>query len=167
MSQIDLFSVFAFSRKRLSDLLDKLAQMPDCDQILAWRPGPGRAHIAWQFMHLAATDDRHLNVRMRSGEPAEAEYVRRFAGGSTPDDDIPTIAEIRKYLTERREALVAHLKTLTAEQWDQKPTPDAQWTYREWIQLLAWHEGHHHGQAHITYNLFRAQHPLADSKLGH
>jgi len=40
-------------------------------------------------MHIAATDDRHVHMRMTGGQPQEAENVRRFAGGSTPDESIP------------------------------------------------------------------------------
>jgi uncharacterized damage-inducible protein DinB len=107
-------------------------------------------------MHLGATDDRHLNVRMTGGQPTNPEYIRRFAGGSTPDDDIPSLETIRAYVTERRAALTAHLAALTPEQLAQKPNEEAPWTYGEWIKLLAWHEAHHHGQAHITLNLYRA-----------
>ena len=30
------------------------------------------------------------------------------------------------------------------------------WTLQQVIELIAWHEGHHHGQAHLTLNLFKA-----------
>jgi hypothetical protein len=130
--------------------------MPDPAGALGWRPGPGRAHVAWQLMHVAATDDRHLNVRMRGGEAAEPEFVRRFAGGSTPDDQIPPARLIREYLTTQREALLAHLRALSEADLERKPNEQAPWTYREWVEVLAWHEGHHQGQAHLTLNLYKA-----------
>src|SRR5262245_627753 len=108
MNKADLQELMEFSRKKTLELLDNLAKQPDPAKVLAWRPGSGRAHLAWQLMHLAATDDRHLGVRMKGGEPTEPEYVRRFAGGSTPDDNIPSLDEVRRYLTERREAILAH-----------------------------------------------------------
>jgi hypothetical protein len=154
----------AFSRKKTMDLLETIAKTPQPEKLLAWRPGPGRAHIAWQLIHIAATDDRHLYVRMKGGEPREPEYVRRFAGGSTPDDTIPTVAEIRRYLNERRQELLEHLRTLSESQMGTKPRPDAPWTYDEWFQVLTWHEAHHQGQAHLTVNLYRAAHePTAKS----
>jgi hypothetical protein len=110
-------------------------------------------------MHIAATDDRHLNARMRGGEPASPELVRRFAGGSTPDDEVPTLAQVREYVEGQRAALLAHLRTLSEAQIEQKPNEQAPWTYREWIEVLAWHESHHHGQAHLTFNLYKAAHP--------
>ena len=107
-------------------------------------------------MHLAATDDRHAHVRMTGGEPHQPEYVRRFGNGSVPDDDIPALDEIRTYLTSQREAMLAHLRSLDESALDTKPNEQAQWTYREWLKLLAWHEAHHQGQAHLTLNLYRA-----------
>jgi DinB superfamily len=156
MNQADFVQLLELSRKRTNTLVDTIANRPDAPALLAWRPGAGRAHIAWQLMHIAATDDRHLNVRMRNGEPASAEFVRRFAGGSTPDDDIPAIDTIRNYLTQCRQAMLDHLRTLSDAQLATKPTPDAQWVYEEWFRVLAWHEAHHHGQAHLTFNLYRA-----------
>src|SRR5262245_148442 len=113
MNAADLERLFIYPRNKMFELLDAIEKTPDPQSVLGWRPGPGRAHIAWQMMHVAATDDRHLHVRMRGGEPAESELVRRFAGGSVPDDDIPTPAAVRRYLTSRREELLAHLRTLS------------------------------------------------------
>ncbi len=59
-----------------------------------WTPATGRAHLAWQLMHVAATGDRHLHVRMTGSEPQEPEWVRRFANGSVPDEDIPPVAVV-------------------------------------------------------------------------
>ncbi len=158
MTRDDLLEWMAFARQRTLNFIETLAKESHLQTILGWRPGPGRAHIAWQLMHLAATDDRHLNVRMKGGEPQESEYVERFAGGSTPDDTIPTLDEIQRYLGERREALLEHLRSLDDSQLSQKPNEQAPWVYSEWLQVLAWHEAHHQGQAHLTFNLFKATH---------
>src|SRR5438067_1122707 len=112
MTAADLVAWLEFSRKRTMDLFDTIAKRPDAPAVLAWRPGPGRAPIGWQLMHLGATDDRHLNVRMKGGEPSNADYVRRFAGGSTPDDNTPSLDEIRHYVLERRQAIVDHFRSL-------------------------------------------------------
>ena len=85
MTRADIRSFLEFVRKKTLDTLDAIAKRPDATELLGWRPGPGRAHIAWQLMHIAATDDRHLGVRMKGGEAADQELVRRFAGGSTPE----------------------------------------------------------------------------------
>lgn len=159
MTGADLRLMLEYNRKRTLGTLDAIAQRPDAAAVLAWRPGPGRAHLAWQLMHVAATDDRHLNVRMKPGEPTEAEYVRRFAGGSTPDEEIPSVDVIRQYLTDRRTAMLDHLAGLTDADLGTKPNEQAPWAYQEWFMLLAWHEAHHQGQAHLTFNLYKAAHP--------
>jgi uncharacterized damage-inducible protein DinB len=156
MTILDLIEFLDFSRQKTVATLEALAKEADPKKALAWRPGPGRAHAAWQLMHIAATDDRHVHVRMTGGQPQEAEYVRRFAGGSTPDDDVPSLDAIRAYLDAQRRELKAHLSGLDASMLDKKPNEQAPWTYREWIKVLAWHEAHHQGQAHITLNLYRA-----------
>jgi DinB family protein len=167
MTSADLESFLTMSRKKTLELLEAIAKQPQQAAILSWRPGPGRAHIGWQLMHIAATDDRHLLVRMKKLEAKEPEYVRRFAGGSVPDDQVPTIDEIRRYLSERRQALLEHLRTLKAYHLTAKPNADAPWVYEEWFQVLAWHEAHHQGQAHLTHNLYRAAHDPSMEKVGH
>src|SRR5688572_12159705 len=117
----DLIEFLDFNRQKTLGLLDTLAKEPDAARALGWRPGPGRAHVAWQLMHIAATDDRHVHVRMTGGQPHNAEYVRRFAGGSTPDDDIPSLDEVRRYLDSQRQDLLAHLRGLDAGMLDKKP----------------------------------------------
>ncbi len=86
--------------------------------------------------------------------------MKRFAGGSVPDDAVPELADIRRYLTERRAALLEHLQSLDDGQLEQKPNAAAPWTYREWVKVLTWHEAHHQGQAHLTFNLYRAAHDV-------
>jgi|SRR5947209_10488175 len=156
MTRADVRSFLEFVRKKTLDTLDAIAMRPDAAELLAWRPGPGRAHVAWQFMHIAATDDRHLGVRMKGGEPASADYVKRFAGGSTPDENVPTADEIRKYLTERRSAMLDHLMSLSDADLAKKPNDQAPWEYGTWFQVLTWHEAHHQGQAHLTINLYKS-----------
>ena len=157
MTKTDMVEMLEFVRKKTNDLLDAVAKMPDAPAALAWRPGPGRAHLAWQLMHIAATDDRHLYVRMKGGADAkEPETVRRFAGGSTPDDTIPTLDEIRRYLTDRRKEMLDHFRSLDDAALATKPNDKAPWTYQEWVRVLVWHEAHHQGQAHLTLNLYKA-----------
>jgi len=156
MTIADLLEVLDFNRQKTLATLDAIAKLPDPAKALGWRPGPGRAHIAWQLMHIAATDDRHVHVRMTGGQPQEAENVRRFAGGSTPDENIPSIDEIRRYLTVQRENVTTYLKKLDPAMLDRKPIEAAPWAHREWVKVLSWHEAHHQGQAHITLNLFKA-----------
>lgn len=159
MTTADLRKMLELVRGKTLSLLAEIETANNPAEVLSFRPGLGRAHVAWQLMHLAATDDRHLNVRMKASQPANPEYVRRFAGGSTPDDAIPSLAEVRAYLTETRAAMLAHLDSLTADDLLRKPQPESQWTYADWFPVLIWHEAHHHGQAHLSLNMYRANHP--------
>jgi len=156
MAFADLIEMLDFSRQKTLVLVDKLAEQANVQSALGWRPAPGRAHIAWQLMHIAATDDRHVHVRMTGGQPQNPELVRRFAGGSTPDDNIPTLDEMRHYLATQRAEVLGHLKKVPDSALTTKPNDQAPWTYQEWLKVLAWHEAHHQGQAHITFNLYRA-----------
>lgn len=156
MSRNVLRKHLEFPRVKTLELIEMIATHPDADQILIWRPGPGRAHIAWQLMHIAATDDRHLNARIRRCDPVSPEFVQRFAGGSTPDDQTPSLDEIRHYLTERRADLLSFLESTPEEAFSQKPYDGSPYTLQDWFHVWAWHEAHHHGQAHLTLNLYKA-----------
>lgn len=160
MSLSALIETLDFNRQKTLGLIDGLAKLGDVQKVLGWRPGPGRAHLAWQLMHIAATDDRHVHVRMTGGQPQEPAYVQRFAGGSTPDDDIPTVEEIKRYLDTQRKELLAHLAKLDDAALKTKPNEQAPWTYGEWLRVLAWHEAHHQGQAHLTVNLYKTAHGI-------
>jgi uncharacterized damage-inducible protein DinB len=85
--------------------------------------------------------------------------VRRFAGGSTPDEQVPTLDEIRAYLAAQREELKSQYAQLKESDLATKPNAQAPWTYHEWIKVLVWHEAHHQGQAHLTLNLYKAANP--------
>lgn len=156
MSRAEMRKQLEFARKKTLELLETIAKQPDPAKALGWRPGPGRAPIAWQLMHIAATDDRHLNVRIRAGEAKEPAFVGRYAGGSTPDDVIPSVEEIRRYLTDRRADMLVLLDTATDDEMAKKPYEASPYTLEEWFRVWIWHEGHHHGQAHLTLNLFKA-----------
>ena len=77
---------------------------------------------------------------MRGGEPHDTELVRRFAGGSTVDDGVPTLAQIRGYIDSRRSEMLQHLAALAESDLATKPNEKAPWPYLEWFQVLAWHE---------------------------
>jgi uncharacterized damage-inducible protein DinB len=160
MTFADLIESLDFNRGKTLAFIETLAKQDNVQKVLGWRPGPGRAHLAWQLMHIAATDDRHVHVRMTGGQPQEPENVRRFAGGSTPDDDIPTLDAIKRYLESQRKEVLAHLKKLDDSALKTKPNEQAPWTYQEWLKVLAFHEAHHQGQAHLTFNLYKAAHGI-------
>ena len=160
MSVADLFvQSYAFNRKRTIDLLDKIEKEPDPRKVLGWRPGPGRAHIAWQLMHLGITEEIFATERLAPHKAgAWTELWPRFRGGSTPDDDIPSPALIREVLAGSREHLLATLREFGDERLGEIPEALKQrgLTVRDVLHVISWHEAHHHGQAHITFNLYKA-----------
>lgn len=149
-----------FNRIRTLATLDRALADKEPQRALGWRPGPGRAHVAWQLLHVGITEELFATERLMPGsKPEFADLVPRFKGGSTPDDDIPPADLIRRVLTESR----AHLLTTLSKFGDKDlgTIPEAfkerKLTLLDVLHILAWHEPHHQGQAHITLNLFAAR----------
>src|SRR6476661_10908885 len=111
MSAMESFvTQWQFNRPRTLGILDKIEQEKEPQRILGWRPGPGRAHIAWQLMHIGITEELFATERLIVGaKPGFADLVPRFKGGSTPDDEIPAAGLIRRVLEESRGHLLATL----------------------------------------------------------
>jgi hypothetical protein len=159
-----LLAQLDFSHQRLLGLLDTIEKSGQpLDKVLAWRPGPGRAHIGWQAMHCAATQDRYLNVRLKNGTPKDERVVANFAGGSTPSDtDVPTLTAIREALNARYADFRAYVAAATPEDLGRKSMfGTVERSVAESIVLLAWHEAHHQGQIHLTWNCYKATHGIA------
>lgn len=160
MSAIDVFlQAMDFNRTRTIATLDEIAKQSDPVAVLCWRPGPGRAHIAWQLMHVGITEELFGTERLFGRPPAYADLVPRFKGGSTPDDDIPSLALIREVLEESRTHLKAALGQFTDDDLGVIPDwfKERGWNLARVLQVVCWHEGHHQGQAHITLNLWKNQ----------
>lgn len=154
-------AAYAFNRPRTLALLDKIEQESNPESVLGWRPGPGRAHIAWQLMHIGITEELFATERLRPGtQPAFGDLVPRFRGGSTPDDDIPSSERIRQVLEESRAHLLETLGKFSEKDLEtiHQINKDRRLSLKEVLHILAWHEPHHQGQAHITLNLYRAAH---------
>ncbi len=162
MDRETLVAALEFGRGRLLNslaLIEK-AVPNDVAKVLAWRPGPGRAHIAWQAMHCAATLDRYLNVGVRGGKAKDEAMVAAFGGGSTPsDENVPSLAEIRAALEKSYSEFREFVATVSEEEQGRKLASGR--TIGESILLLTWHEAHHQGQIHLTWNLYKAGHGIA------
>lgn len=156
-----MIASYQFNRTRTLGLLEQIDKLPNPQAALGWRPGPGRAHIAWQLMHIGVTEELFATERLAPQKAGSfTELWPRFRGGSTPDDNIPSSSEIRHVLTEGRQHLLETLSTLTEANLGDIPDAlrERKLTVRDVLHILAWHEGHHQGQAHITLNLFKATH---------
>jgi len=149
---------YAFNRERTLGLLDTIEKLPDPGSALSWRPGPGRAHIGWQLMHIAVTEDVFASERIGQKPGKFADVWPRFRGGSTPDDDVPTAEQIRQVLAQTRTHLLEALAQYDASRLEEIPDALKQrgWSVRTVLSVIGWHEAHHQGQAHITLNLFKA-----------
>jgi uncharacterized damage-inducible protein DinB len=147
-----------FFRERTLGTLAAIEQMPDPQKVLGWRPGPGRAHIAWQLTHIGITEELFATERFLGTAPAFADLVPRFRGGSKPDDNIPAAATIREVLNATREHLRQTIGSLTEADLERIPPAlkERGITIARALKILPWHEAHHQGQAHLTLNLHKA-----------
>jgi uncharacterized damage-inducible protein DinB len=154
-----LMESFQFNRPRTLAVLDKIEQEKEPQKVLGWRPGSGRAHIAWQLMHIGITEELFATERLVPGnKPAFADLVPRFKGGSTPDDNIPSPATIRQVLSESRAHLLETLGRFGDNDLGTIPEffKERKLALGDVLRLISWHEAHHQGQAHITLNLYKA-----------
>ncbi len=150
---------YEFNRARTLGLLDEIEKLPQPQAALAWRPGAGRAHVGWQITHIGITEEIFATERLAPDKPGKwTELWPRFRGGSTPDDNVPSLATIREILAESRARLVATLGTYSDQRLAEIPPPLAQrkLTFLDVLHILSWHEAHHQGQAHATLNSYKA-----------
>jgi hypothetical protein len=164
MDKNTLLASIEFSRTRLLGTLDTIEKSgQDMAKVLAWRPGPGRAHIAWQALHCAATHDKYLNVGISGQTAKDEQLVANFGGGSKPSDlSPPTLGFIRDKLATTFEPLKSYIAGLSPAGLDRQISGPGGKTRSvgEAILLLAWHEAHHQGQIHLTWNLYKAAHNI-------
>ena len=147
-----------YTRERTLGTLAAIEKLPEPAKALGWRPGPGRAHIAWQLTHLAISEELFATERIAGTPPGFADLVPRFRGGSTPDDNIPPLSLIRDVLSQSREHLKKTLSHLKESDLPVIPPAlkERGLSIAKVLDIISWHESHHQGQAHITLNLFKA-----------
>lgn len=159
MDSQTLLAMLDFAHARLLGSLDAIEKSGEpAETVLTWRPAANRAHIAWQALHCAATHDKYFNVLIKgAAAPTEPDLVNNYGGGSKPTDTIKlTLANIREALQRHFAPLRSFVSTLTPHEMERLVgPPDRQRKLGDAIVLLAWHEGHHQGQLHLTWNLYR------------
>lgn len=161
MSYIEnVLTLYEMNRERTLATLNAVAEMNNAQNVLAWRPGPGRAHIGWQLVHVAVTEELFATERLLGTTPGLGDLIERFRGGSTPDDNVPTLDEIRAALAAGRNHLFETFRQFSDANLEDVPAglQERGWTLRKTLQIICWHEAHHQGQAHITLNLYKASH---------
>ena len=160
MSEIQTYiDTWQFIRARTLATLAEIEKLSDPMAVMAWRPSPGRAHVAWQMMHIAITEELFATARIQGTQPGFNGMIERFRGGSNPDDNIPSLDAIKATLLESRKHLIETASSLSEQDLERIPEAFVQrgWTIRTAFQVIAWHEAHHQGQAHITFNLYKHQ----------
>lgn len=149
-----------FNRTRTLGLLSQIEKLPQPAAALGFRPGSGRAHIAWQLMHIGITEELFATVRLTADRTTIfGELAPRFQGGSTPDDQLPSLAEIRSVLEQSRPRLLETMERFSETDLSQVKfvaKDGRELTLQMIMSILAWHEPHHQGQAHLTLNCFQA-----------
>lgn len=164
MDKNTLIAALEFDRNRLLGTLDAIEKSgQDVQKVLAWRPGPGRAHIGWQAMHCAATHDRYLNARIKGGQPVDPALCDAFGGGSTPSDsNVPTLGQIRAKLETNFAMFKQYVQSLDEAEMARKITlPNGMvMSIADGILTMIWHEAHHQGQIHLTWNLYKGAHGI-------
>lgn len=164
MDNATLLAALDFTRARLMGSLEAMEKSGQpLDQILAWRPGPGRAHTAWQALHCAATHDKYFNVYVLKSAVKDDALVTAYGGGSTPSDtNIPGLAYIKDKLAAAYQPLRDWVATANPEQLAvMVKRPNGQeMSVGNSVILLTWHEAHHQGQIHLTWNLYKAAHGM-------
>ena len=151
-----MIETYQFNRTRTDATLERIEQLEDPSAALAFRPGEGRAHVAWQFMHIGITEDIFASERLApSKRGIFTDLWSRYRGGSTPDDSLPGLTEIRAVLEQSRANLLETLGTFGEADLDTVPEAFSErgLTIRTVLHILSWHESHHQGQAHLTLNL--------------
>ena len=154
-----LIKSFEFNRARTLATLDEIEKLPNPAVALAYRLGPGRAHIGWQLLHVGVTEEIFATERLAPERPAKwTELWPRFRGGSKADDDVPSVTLIREVLSGARSRLLETLATYSDERLGEIPPPLAQrkLTFHDVLHIISWHEGHHQGQAHAMLNSVKA-----------
>ncbi len=161
MTTIDVLKKsYKFNRLRTLALLEQIEkEQASPINALLWRPGPQRAHIGWQLVHIAVTEDIFASERLSQRRPGSAaDWWPRFRGGSTPSEERIPPEKIHELLSATRENLLETLGDFSEEQLQEIPEAlqERGWRVLDVMHIVSWHEAHHQGQAHITYNLFKA-----------
>ena len=134
-------------------LLGEIQKTGKADQVLRWSAGE-HAPIGWHLMHLAASEDRFAVMLGAPGLVSES-YSTKFSSGKDAARDVPSASAVKKYLDDTRASLIQALESFDLSRIGEKPAADAPFDYGTIIKILSFHEAHHQGQAHATFNLYK------------
>ena len=129
-----LINQHKFIRNRSIGLIREITSNSYGQEALQWSMpfGKGRAHIAWQFMHCAATYDRYLNFRILNQEAKYPDLVKAYGNGSVPNSKlIVKVEEILSALEITTKPYYNYFESLSPERIEEKPHLEAEKTHRE------------------------------------
>jgi uncharacterized damage-inducible protein DinB len=154
-----LLAQWDYNRTRTLSLLEAAESLPEPARALTWQPGPGRAHLGWHLMHIAATEEAFATERLLGEPSSQPDLLARFGRDSEAGPQLPSPREIREFLAASRTRLRAVFEPLSDDELGRVPPALAErgWDLRKTMQVLTWHEAHHQGQGHAVLNLFKAQ----------
>lgn len=159
MNVIDLrMEQWKFNRDRTLETVKRIADVIDPLAVLSWQPGVGRANIAWQLMHIAITEERFAAMYPGFQTSLGHDTLSRYGKGSVPDKKVPSLDEIRETLEQTRDHLLSTVEQFSDADLGVVPESlrERGWSVGMALQIIAWHEPHHQGQAHVTFNLWEA-----------
>ncbi|WP_298869438.1 DinB family protein [uncultured Gimesia sp.] len=154
-----IVQLLEFNRLMTLKLLEEIAQTKDPIAALTYQPGPQRAHIGWQIMHIAITEEAFATERLRSTSSKLTDWFPQFQKGSVADNNLPAVDVIQSVLAQSRVNLLDAISQITEEDLDLIPDglTERGWTNRRALQILCWHEAHHQGQAHFLFNSWKSK----------
>lgn len=150
--------ILELNRMMTFKLLEEISQLDYPQSALATRPGPGRAHIAWQLMHVGVTEELFASQRLRSTDSSLTEWFPEYQKGGIASDTIPDTDTIRSVLEVSRTNLLDAISQISETDLEQVPDglKERGWTNKMALQIVCWHEPHHQGQAHLTLNSWKS-----------
>ncbi|MCA9015477.1 MAG: DinB family protein [Planctomycetaceae bacterium] len=151
--------ILELNRSMTLKLLNEISQFDEPQSALAYRPGPQRAHIAWQIMHIAITEELFATDRLRKTASNLSDWFPTFQKGSLADNNIPAVDVIQAVLAESRANLLNTISQISAAEMEQVPEglQERGWTNQMALQIVCWHEPHHQGQAHLLLNSWKTE----------
>jgi hypothetical protein len=160
MKEIEsLLKQLNFVHARTQGFWKQIVDSPLGEEAAYWRMPfgeSGRAHIGWQFMHLAATYHKFAYYADKTYSLDE-KFISDFGHGSTPDANRRiSLDQISQSLDTEFNKFLNAYSVFPEQDLDYKPIPEIDRTHRENIYLMLWHEASHLGQSQITWNAFRA-----------
>ncbi len=151
---------FELNRSQTAKLIEKIEKSRQADKALGWIPPTKRVCAGWQLLHIAASEDNLANNLLEKKDLVSSELYELSRAKDKLElcrSGLPPLARIKTYLADSRKNLLETIARLDFQKLDEKPTPEAFGTRYELLNIFIWHEGHHQGQAHFTFNMYSAE----------